>query len=221
MKSTPIIINCFNRFDPLKMEIEALVKRGYTNITLIDNTSTYPPLLEWYKTCGFKVIYMPKNYGSKVLGAVAELRPIIKSDWYVYSDNDVVPTDECPEDFIDNMIEVGKQSTAVKIGLSLKLDDLPGHYRHKQRVINWESQFKRGEVMNTRHGICRKAAIDTTFAVCRPEFHGGWTKNSYRMDHPYEARHMPWYYDMDNLPEDEQYLRNNHNGFTGMWSRSK
>ena len=26
-----------------------------------------------------------------------------------------------------------------------------------------------------------------------------------RTSYPYEARHMPWYYDLNNLPEDEQF----------------
>lgn len=43
-KEVPIIINNFNRLTTLRLLIEALNKRGYDNIYIIDNASTYPPL---------------------------------------------------------------------------------------------------------------------------------------------------------------------------------
>lgn len=39
----PVIINNFNRLTTLKQLTKALVDRGYTNIYILDNASTYPP----------------------------------------------------------------------------------------------------------------------------------------------------------------------------------
>lgn len=58
----PIIINNYNRLTMLKKLIDSLTSRGYTNIVILDNQSTYPPLLEWYAKCQFEVIRLPKNY---------------------------------------------------------------------------------------------------------------------------------------------------------------
>ena len=48
-RKIPIIINNFNRLTYLKDLIFFLEKNGYVNIVVIDNASTYPPLLEYYK----------------------------------------------------------------------------------------------------------------------------------------------------------------------------
>ena len=50
-KEIPIIINNFNRLDTLQKLIASLEIRGYRNIYIIDNLSTYPPLLDYYKSC--------------------------------------------------------------------------------------------------------------------------------------------------------------------------
>ena len=48
-KQIPIVINNFNRLGYLKRLIASLESRGYKNIHIIDNNSTYPPLLEYYE----------------------------------------------------------------------------------------------------------------------------------------------------------------------------
>ena len=50
----PVIINNFNRLEYLKKLIESLEIRGYRNIYIIDNLSTYPPLLQYYNTCKYQ-----------------------------------------------------------------------------------------------------------------------------------------------------------------------
>ncbi|MCJ7820714.1 MAG: hypothetical protein MUP53_05890 [Bacteroidales bacterium] len=63
-KQIPIIINNFNRLESMKLLISALEDRGYMNIYIIDNLSTYPPLLEFYKSCPYTVFRLEKNIGS-------------------------------------------------------------------------------------------------------------------------------------------------------------
>ena len=48
--NVPIIINNRNRYTFLKLMIEQLTSFGYKHIYILDNDSTYPPLLEYYKT---------------------------------------------------------------------------------------------------------------------------------------------------------------------------
>ena len=62
-KQIPIIINSFNRLSTLKLLIASLEERGWTNIHILDNCSTYPPLLEWFKTIPYEVIHLPGNLG--------------------------------------------------------------------------------------------------------------------------------------------------------------
>ena len=63
----PIIINNFNRLTTLKELIAALCQRGYRHIYILDNASTYPPLLDYYATCPFEVIRLDANLGFKAL----------------------------------------------------------------------------------------------------------------------------------------------------------
>ena len=62
-KSIPIIINNYNRLTSLKILISSLEKMGYKNLFIIDNASTYPPLLEYYNTCPYKVFRLNNNVG--------------------------------------------------------------------------------------------------------------------------------------------------------------
>ena len=62
-KSVPIVINNFNRVNTLITLIHGLEIRGYNNIYIIDNNSTYPPLLEYYKDCSYPIYMLNKNIG--------------------------------------------------------------------------------------------------------------------------------------------------------------
>ena len=55
MKNIPIVILNRDRLYPLQEQVNVLQKKGYTNITIIDNQSTYQPLLDWYEISGVDV----------------------------------------------------------------------------------------------------------------------------------------------------------------------
>src|SRR5437868_3993687 len=66
-KQIPIIINSRNRLTYMKQLIGAMEKRGYTNIYIIDNASTYPPLLKYYETCPYHIFRLEQNVGHLAL----------------------------------------------------------------------------------------------------------------------------------------------------------
>ena len=48
----------------------------------------------------------------------------------------------CPDDFIEKFILLlQKYPKALKAGFSICIDDLPDHYKLKEKVIEWESVF--------------------------------------------------------------------------------
>ena len=133
-KDIPIIINNFNRLTSLQQLLDALTIRGYTNIYILDNASTYPPLLDYYDTCPFPVLRLSENLGFKALWK-SPLRKRFCRDYYIYTDSDVVPVKECPNDFIDYFLrELKRHPLARKIGFSLRIDNLPDCYAHKDKV---------------------------------------------------------------------------------------
>jgi len=89
-KNIPIFINNYNRLTTTTLLINSLQKRGYNNIHILDNKSTYPPLLEFYKTTNCKVHFLKKNYGSKAYWK-SNLWLSYLNSHFVYTDSDVVP----------------------------------------------------------------------------------------------------------------------------------
>lgn len=207
-KEIPIVINNFNHLIYLLSLIHALEKRGYKNIIILDNNSNYPPLLEYYKTCPYRIEFLNKNLGYLALSK-SSVYEEIKHGYYVYTDPDIVPIDECPDDFLLKFLEILKSKVFLhKVGFSLKIDDIPNHYDKKEVVINWEKNFYKNEVTK---GVF-KAQIDTTFALHRPgskiSFLDGITIH-YRLNYPYQARHLPWYENSNELSDElKHYYKN-------------
>lgn len=219
----PIIINNYNRLTMLKKLIDSLTSRGYTNIVILDNQSTYPPLLEWYAKCQFEVIHLPKNFGFKALWKYAPVRKRFCSDYYIYTDPDVQLSPECPADVVERMFHIlkCKRKKAFKIAPSIRITDLPDCYEHKQDAIDFESKYFTEKTEEDGLTLYR-APIDTTFSLYRPRI--GLSRRvsleSYRMAEPYSLLHLPWYQDSANLDEEDRYYINSAHQTT-MWSGKK
>ena len=202
----PIIINNRNRLSCLKRLIEALEIRGYKNIYVIDNASTYPPLIEYYeKEYPYKIFRLKHNVGHLSLWKTGIIKQF-RRNFFVYTDPDIVPIEDCPTDFIKVFMDVLEKYPFVeKVGFGLKIDDLPDTFNKKEEVIRWESQFWKRKLKNKLP--LYRACIDTTFALYRPwVFSGGNLSSPHiRLGAPYIARHLPWYNDSNNLDAEEIY----------------
>lgn len=212
----PIIINNFNRLGMLKELIGSLEVRGYRNIYIIDNRSTYLPLLEYYRSCNYPVIYLRKNMGMNALWE-SGLYKKFKNNFFVYTDPDVVPIDECPDDFLLFFLEkLKKHKLARKVGFSLKIDDLPDSNCLRNDIINCEKHF----FDHLTEESLYRAPIATTFALYRPRGKRKHANNNiemYRTAYPYMARHLPWYSDSKNPDEENRYYLE-HLGFSTWWT---
>ena len=221
LKNTPVYLIAFNRLSYLERIVDWLEKAGCTNIHIIDNMSSYPPLLEYLKKTPHTVHRMEKNYGHTVLFDAPEFKEVIDNQYFVLSDPDILPVEECPADFMRflyNVLEDFPEMT--KAGFGLKLDDLPDHYDLKDAVIKWESAFYEKPVKGT-YPVLYKAPIDTTFALYRPRKQ--WKKGfaeAFRTGFPYQARHLPWYKNLKELSEEDRFY-NNLDAGTGNWNGTK
>ncbi|WP_414617741.1 hypothetical protein [Dyadobacter sp. 32] len=206
IKNIPIIINNRNRLTFLKALIGFLEAADYKNIIIIDNDSSYEPLLQFYSSCPYRIIRLDQNMGYNALEKIA-LYDEVKSSYYVYTDSDVVPDTGCPLDFLEYFYTILQKHPLVqKVGFSLRIDNLPDHYRDKDKVIKWESQFYLTEISKDIYS----ASIDTTFALHRPLSYIS-KKGIFSMIRtaaPYTAWHMPWYNDSNNLSDEEKYYIN-------------
>lgn len=218
----PIYIISFNRLSYIKQLVEILEKYHLYNIHIIDNASTYPPLLEYLKKTPYTVHHMKKNYGHTVFFDAPDFKSIRENEYYVLTDPDVIPVEECPSDFMDYFYHLlEKYPKYNKVGFSLKLDDIDDDTDYKRTVKGWEKQFYKSKI-NFFQPYLYNSYIDTTFALYRPQ--KKWqTKNFYkaiRVSFPYEAKHLPWYKDLSK-PSDEDIFYSNSDIGSGNWNDLK
>ncbi len=204
LQSIPIIINNFNRLNCLKILIQRLESYHLTNIIIIDNNSTYPPLLEYYKSCAYTVHRLTENLGFLALWKSSLYDTIYSKSYYILTDPDVVPDEGCPEDFIQHFYSLlQKYPELDKVGFNLRIDNLPDCYDRKLQVLETEKPYWTISIGSDYF----QAPIDTTFALYRPGVKGGFWINAGRTLPPYSALHLPWYDDSIKPDEETLYYR--------------
>ena len=200
----PIIINNRNRFTFLKLMIDQLQSFGYKHIYILDNDSSYPPLLEYYKIVNAKVIFLKQNVGYKALWET-EVFEQFKNKYYVYSDPDILLQKDCPRDFVYQLyVLLKKYSGKEKVGVALKIDDLPDYYANKQEAIKNESIYWSKPLEKDVYD----AMVDTTLALYKPLAFGNAEEcDAIRVGGKLAAQHLTWYLDSNNLSEEELYYK--------------
>ena len=197
----PIFINSRDRLTFLRQQVDWLLAAGYHNIYILDNASTYPPLLEYYKSIEetVNVIYLKKNLGYKALWRSGVLNVLNIQTPYVYTDPDIVPVEECPQDVLKKMLMLLHQYPYIKkVGFGLKTDDIT--YVGREDALAREREYMRTKVGKDLFF----GSIDTTFALYRNYRHYN-AYTSLRLMGNCMAKHLPWYLDYKNLSEEEAY----------------
>lgn len=190
------IIN-YNRLTLMKNMADFLYEHGL-DVYIIDNNSTYKPLLDYYSETRYNVLKMDKNYGHKVFWEQDIYNKLDLNERYILTDSDL-DISQIPDDFL-NVLEKGldKYPNLEKCGFSLNIDDLPIN-KNSESVKNWEQRFW----LQPLDDIYFKAPIDTTFALYNVNKH---SLSGIRTNKPYTAKHVPWYYtNYNELPEDEKF----------------
>jgi hypothetical protein len=198
----PVFINARDRVSPLAEQLAWLERAGVQRIIVVDNASTYEPLLDFLNSTPHEVVRLSENIGHLAPWQAGVIRDRVRpEERYVETDPDVVPDEHCPLDALDYFGELLDRFPEVnKVGFGLRIDDLPRRYRHAEAVRRWESRFWTDEIVP---GVFR-APIDTTFALYRA---GApvTMEPSLRTGAPYLARHLPWYYDSLRPTAEQQY----------------
>lgn len=192
--------------------VEALTTAGL-DVVIVDHDSHWGPALEWTEEilCDepfhYPDVYYHENHHPRDLwradGPIA--REIQPGERYIVTDCDVVPDDTCPPDwpaYLSTLLD--EHLTAVKAGLALRTDDLPPWFASRSEVQGWEAQYQPPRARPVGSWSAVWADIDTTLAMYRAPgpFRLG---PAIRTTAPYVARHLPWYEDSANLPEELQF----------------
>jgi hypothetical protein len=222
MKNIPIVILNRDRLYPLMDQVTSLRNKGYHNITIIDNQSTYQPLLDWYKQSGLDVFYndITENSCHAFRDLVLMQHPKfieITSNWYVFNDSDIIPLDSVPDNFIDDLVAYAIRHGKTKVGMSIKIDDLDLSYPLNAWVHGYESAYWTNAIIDGDVELYPHP-IDTTFAVHAPGILPTWSNDTLRVGHPYIVKHAPFYYNPEDLPDDEKYYLEHMNKQSSNWS---
>lgn len=195
----PVIIN--NR-DLLTWPKEMVEKiKTYDNvgdIIILDNGSTYEPLLEWYETKPCDIVRVG-NLGHKApwnSGLISKLNPM----YYVVSDSDL-GLNHTPTDSLNYMVEKLETHRLDKIGFGLQFELTPFESPYFNHVITYE----RGRYRNSRYvdDLYLDADINTTFALYKKQnyFIGGSSTCG-----EYSAKHYPWYFTVEERENNEEFM---------------
>lgn len=216
MNQFPIFIISRDRLSCLVDLVSWLEKCGHQNIFIVDNDSTYEPLLEWYKTTSHIVLFQYENTGHNGIWRNGVIEKYASDKFYVVTDPDVVPVENCPTDAVDFFYSLLLRYPHItKAGFSLKIDDIPNCFKFKNEVISHESNYMNGP--SPEEGVIF-APIDTTFALYRPGSDAS-IHSCIRTKAPYEARHIPWYIDSSNIDEEEKYYREHMSTRINSWNQ--
>lgn len=211
-RNIPIIIINFNQLFYLKKLVDFLLCRNFKNIIIIDNKSTYPPLLNYYEEVK-KVVtieYMDDNYGHSVFFKNSYLQKKYGKGFYVVSDADILPNENLSENFLEVMLRhlIANWKSITKVGFALKIDDIPSGNKYREKVLRWESRFWEKEIGKEIY----EAPLDTTFAVYKPGYPLKYNQISYLDSHrfggDFTASHGGWYIDHNNMTEEQFYYVN-------------
>lgn len=219
-KNCKVVINNRNRLTTTKNMVDKLLELNTDEqIIIIDNGSTYPPLLEWYNNINNPNVEVrfEKNEGHLALWATQLDKQL--GDYFVYTDSDIILPDEFPKGWKLIMYHLIKwYSSYDKIALALHIDDLPDHYRYKNQVKRNEARWWLEKYDSEMFDYLYKADTDTTFAMMRN--FGDNCYKSLRISKPnMMARHHGWYLDLDNLDEEERYYLDNLENTTTQYSK--
>lgn len=196
MQTFPLYINNRDRLTYTRELAEQCSRLQMVgDIIIVDNASTYEPLLDWYETCPYKVVKLSKNMGTRGAFSVLDSKT-----HYVCTDNDL-DISNVPKHVLDLLFDgLNRHKEVIKAGLSLEIDDIPDEYHLKTLALQREQGMWEHWPGDQRF---YKGAIDTTFAMYRPNH--GWIgyEPALRARRPYTARHRPWY--ALELDEEDRY----------------
>jgi len=202
MNNIPLIIPTYNQPTYLKNLI--LWWRWYNkgDVYIVDNDSSNPDLLDFYRTTDAKVIMTNKNEAWKNLEDALKL---IDAEYFVISPADIMPHPSVPPNFLQIWKHMIDEYDYHHVGFQLRISDttMDNHMIEQNELQFWDESRKLLIPYKGTDYTAYKAPVDSTFALyktwepspMRPE----WWDNSLRM---FEAFHLPWHLETVNKEMD-------------------
>jgi len=196
----PVIINNRNFLTWPKAMVERIKEYdGVGEIIIVDNNSTYPPLLEWYATNPCRIERLNDNLG---MGApwVSEVVKKLNGAPYVLTDPDM-GLEDTPDDTLLYLFDKLNSLQLDKVGLGLDWQIVEKKSPYYERLNVYEKN--RWSNSPVKDGVHTEVQIDTTFALYNVDhyFIGGGSTTF-----PYVARHYPWEFSIEEARNSEEFM---------------
>ncbi len=226
--SIPVFIPTFNNPTYLKNIIDQFHSKNISNIIVIDNNSTYPPMVELLQELsihGITVIFQNTNNGPRyILEDISVYNRL--PDIFCLTDPDIIFNAKIPDDFILQLADLTEKYKVFKAGFALdtsKLSSPDVRVKNPNYFLKWEQQFWQNLIGKTSvDDEIYSASIDTTFAVynkkylicknrnkwydkilMRPRIEKRRILDAVRVAGCYTCQHIPWT-EIDIVPEAEK-----------------
>ena len=205
----PIVVIAYNNLFFVKNFILQIKK--YDNpIIVLDNKSTYEPLLEYYKELkedlGSKIDirFLDDNYGSGVYKIFRNSLPRI----FILSDPDLELNPRMPDNFSEILLGLSNKYQAYKIALALDISEpdklLPcKNYLGNKNIHDFESQYWKMRIEDSEYELYKGGhPMDTTFCLINYNYS---KETKIRIAGDFTAKHLPWYkgFLKEHISEDE------------------
>lgn len=211
----PIFIISYNRLDCLRKLLEWLGTAESAEPIVIDNGSTYGPLLDWLEQMSRTILVhrFNDNYGPYRVWEqrLFDRHTSQQQPFFLVTDPDVVPIPQCPKDAIPRLVDVWNEFRCARVGLSLRIEGIPDSLPSAADIRRWESSLQTNEIARTPAGDrppvrCYDSMLDTTFQLNHrdmlPPSRGS---GAIRLAHPYQADHLGWQLDPSHLSEEDRF----------------
>ena len=138
----PVFIPIRDRLSCLLELLAWLEAAGQREIWLIDNDSTYAPLLQFLEGTQHHVVRTGRNMGHRSPWLSGTVQRQAHGRYFIVTDPDVVPDPGCPPDVLQLFRSLLDEYPHIdKAGFGLRTDDLPECYALRADVVDWERPF--------------------------------------------------------------------------------
>jgi len=199
VETVPIFIISYNNYTHVKNMVEQLQKYT-TNINIIDNCSTYPPLISYLKYIENKVrvIYKDQNYGHRVV-----YRPEIQElmgEKYIITDPDLQLNPNMPSNFIEILDKLTEKYKVCRIGLALDISSDDIDLKIMKKLINYgestniysvELAYWQRPIPDDKYELYL-APTDTTFSFINKKYNYV-EYDGFRIAGAFTCKHKPYH----------------------------
>jgi len=199
----PLYIPTFNNPTYTRNFIEQALKFNFSEIIILDNNSTFEPMISFLDEVEskVKVIRFNENLGPHFILRDPDYYKSLPNV-FALSDPDVEFPKNLGQDFLKEMIELGEKNKVGKVGFAI---DIPKKEEFLELIVNldgelrnmfeWEQQFWKNEIDKTSgNDPVYLTTLDTQFAVYNKDYFSPEDRyRAIRIGGKYTSKHLGFY----------------------------